>query len=131
MNEQLLSELLFTSTRSSGPGGQNVNKVSTKVELRWDIADSICFDEEQKQVLIEKLANRINKEGIFYLSCDTFRSQIKNKEQCIKTFGMLLKKAFYKPKPRKASRPSASARAERLQSKKIHSEKKANRRKDW
>ncbi|WP_299214556.1 alternative ribosome rescue aminoacyl-tRNA hydrolase ArfB [uncultured Dokdonia sp.] len=127
--ELLLTELTFKATRSSGPGGQHVNKTSTRVELYWSLEDSQVFSENQKVRLREKLHNRLTKEQILILASGQTRSQLKNKEHVTKRFFELLEEAVTPPKRRKKSRPSYSSKVKRLASKKQHSEKKSNRKK--
>lgn len=127
--ELLLSELTFKASRSSGAGGQHVNKTNTRIELFWSLDNSLSFSEEEKTRLREKLQNRLTKEQILILSSGQSRSQLKNKEHVIKRFFELLETALVRPKVRKKSKPSRASKLKRLQSKKQLSEKKANRRK--
>lgn len=128
INQSLLqSELLFKAVRSSGAGGQNVNKVSTKVILLWNIETSNAFNGDQKTILTEKLKNRINKEGILLLECDETRSQLKNKNIVINRFYYLIENALKRDKRRIATKIPKSVIKKRLNEKKIHSEKKSNR----
>ncbi|MAZ27856.1 MAG: aminoacyl-tRNA hydrolase [Cytophagaceae bacterium] len=128
MNRDLLiSECNFSAVRSSGPGGQNVNKTSTKVILSWDVASSQAFDEEQKGRLREKLSNKITKEDILIINDSQSRSQHKNKENVIARFFLLLEYALQKPKPRKKTKVPRAVKRKRLEAKKQHAEKKANR----
>ncbi len=120
-------EFIFQTSRSGGPGGQNVNKVSSKVELRFHVADSGLLTPEEKVVLQEKLGNRITNEGYLQLICQTERSQLANKEMCVKKFYELLQKAFTRLKARRATKPSLAVKQKRLQSKKHQAEKKATR----
>ena len=124
---QLHTELDFKAVRSSGAGGQNVNKVSTKVILNWNSLDSSGLSENQLIRIREKLANRINKEGILILECDETRSQLKNKELVTKRFFYLLENALIVAKKRIATKIPKSVIRKRLNDKKVTSEKKQNR----
>ena len=116
--EQILNELQFKAIRSSGPGGQHANKVSSKVELSFQIAASDGLTERQKKRLLLKLGNKLSKEGILILQCDESRSQHKNKDLVIKRFFKLLEKSLIVPKARKKSKPTRSSIEKRLKSKK-------------
>ena len=124
---QLHTELDFKAVRSSGAGGQNVNKVSTKVILNWNSLDSSGLSENQLIRIREKLANRINKEGILILECDESQSQHKNKELVTKRFFYLLENALIVAKKRIATKIPKSVIRKRLNDKKVNSEKKQNR----
>ena len=121
---KLKTELKFRTSRSSGPGGQSVNKVSTKVELLFDIWNSKIISEKQKEIVSEKLKNRINSEGILLLSSEETRSQFKNKELVIERFLQLLEDALKPVKKRIPVKPSKASKEKRLKSKKIKSDKK-------
>jgi ribosome-associated protein len=123
----LLRELKFKAVRSSGAGGQHVNKVSTKIELSFDLVNSKALRLEEKERLLIKLSNRLTKDQVFLLQCDESRSQHKNKALAIKRFFELLASALKVPKKRKATKPSKKATEKRLQSKKKTAQKKANR----
>ena len=125
--EELLQEADFKAVLSSGPGGQHANKTSTKVVLDWSLANSEVFSEEQKERLEFKLKNRLTKEDVLQLSSDHTRSQHKNKEILIKRFFKVLEDALTIQKPRKKTNPSKASKLRRLKNKRIHSEKKANR----
>jgi ribosome-associated protein len=123
-----LPELTWQTSRASGPGGQNVNKVESRVELRWHLANSALLSDAQKQLLLEKLASRLTAEGYLLVVAQDDRSQLRNRELALGRFHELLQKSLHRPKARRATRPSAGAVRERLEGKKRNSEKKANRR---
>ncbi|VAW27107.1 Hypothetical protein YaeJ with similarity to translation release factor [hydrothermal vent metagenome] len=125
----ILSELEFSFSKSSGPGGQHVNKVNTKVGLRWNIANSGVITEEQKLFLSEKLANKLTKEGVLVLSSQEARSQLINKELVIEKLDKLLQFAFFIKKKRKPTKPTKASKERRLKNKKQQAEKKEGRRK--
>jgi ribosome-associated protein len=125
--EQLLKELNFKAVKSSGPGGQHVNKTASKVELQFDVWESSGISEEEKIRVLKKLESRLTKENTLILQSDESRSQHKNKELVSQRFLVILKNALKKPKIRKKTRPSKASKMKRLKKKKINSEKKANR----
>ena len=125
----LLSELEFSASRSSGPGGQNVNKVSTKISLRFDVLNSTRLSEEQKQVLLHKWAAHLTKEGVLLLHAQDKRSQLQNKEAVLIKLDRLLTKAFAVKKVRKATKPSKASKQKRVDAKKLRGEKKQWRQK--
>lgn len=122
--KDLVKECQFTASRSSGPGGQNVNKVNTQVSLRFDVQRSELLDEEEKRIISQKLASYISGEGVLILNAQTHRSQLQNKEEVISKFRRLIEKAFVPKKIRKASTPSKAAVQRRLDDKRKQSEKK-------
>lgn len=124
---QLIQELEFKAVRSSGAGGQHVNKVSTKIELSFKLDTSTGLSDKEKERIKSKLANRITKENLILLQCDESRSQHKNKDLAIKRFIALLENALIIPKRRKKTKPSRAAVEKRLHSKRKASQKKANR----
>jgi ribosome-associated protein len=122
-------ELILSVSRSSGPGGQNVNKVNSKVTLKFDIPNSLVLTPEEKEVIIRKLAHKLTTEKVLILSAQENRSQLDNKEAVIQKLEKLLTKAFEKRKARKATKPSKGAVQKRITKKKHHSEKKKWRQK--
>lgn len=122
--KQFDSEFVFSATRSSGPGGQNVNKVSSRIELRFSVIHSQLLSEPQKQRIRLKLKNRINSEGELLLVSQTERSQLGNKEKVTELFFVLIEKALTLQKKRLKSTPTISSRLKRLESKKINAQKK-------
>ena len=129
MNERLINELVFKFIRSSGSGGQNVNKVSTKVELRFNIISSQVLDNREKSILIDRLGNRLNLKYDLILTSDDTRSQLKNKEIVTKRFIEILKDALLVSKPRVKTKPTRSSVVRRLESKRKVGMKKKDRRK--
>ncbi|MFL1010866.1 alternative ribosome rescue aminoacyl-tRNA hydrolase ArfB [Flavisericum labens] len=127
--DQLIKELTFKALRSSGSGGQHVNKVSSKVELTFNLKDSLVLNEEQKSRLQNKLQNRLTKDGVLVLQCDESRSQHQNKNMVLARFLNLIKSNLVKPKRRKPTKIPKSAIRKRLKNKRNHSEKKENRKK--
>jgi len=128
-SNDIIGELEFLTSRSSGPGGQNVNKVNSKVTLRFDIGNSAFLSAEEKSMLCEKLSNRITTNGVMVLSSQDKRSQLDNKEAVLSKLDVILKKAFEKKKRRKKTKPSKAAKEKRIKSKKKTSEKKQWRQK--
>jgi ribosome-associated protein len=120
-------EFIFIASRSSGPGGQHVNKTSSRIELRFNIYTSRLLVEEEKQLLLEKLGHRISKEGILRIVSQKERSQRMNKQQCIRKFYLLLEQTLKKETPRKKSRPSKSSIEKIKEEKKRKAEKKTVR----
>ena len=127
--EAILQELTFKAIRSSGSGGQHVNKVSSKVELTFNLRESLVFDDEQKARLLEKLQNKLTKEDVLILQCGESRSQHKNKAIVIERFLELIKASLRVPKKRKPTKVPKAVIKKRLKNKRNLSEKKANRRK--
>jgi len=125
----LLQELVFTTSRSSGPGGQNVNKVNSKVTLKWDVLHAKAITDEQRVILLRKLETHLTKDGVLILTAQEKRSQLQNKEAVIYKLDQLLKRAFTVRKARKATKPSKGAVHKRINEKKLRGEKKQWRKK--
>ncbi|HMC01649.1 MAG TPA: alternative ribosome rescue aminoacyl-tRNA hydrolase ArfB [Flavobacteriaceae bacterium] len=125
--DALINELSFKAIRSSGAGGQHVNKVSSKIELSFNLIDSVYLSEEQKELLQKNLKNKISKEGVLVLQCDESRSQHKNKDIVTNRFLGLIKEGLIVPKKRKKTKVPKSVRIKRLEMKKKNAEKKAKR----
>ena len=122
-----LSELRFKFRRSSGPGGQNVNKLNTSVELQYDFVHSAVLNDEQRQRIAEKLATRLNSTGALSIQSERFRTQGRNRADCLNKLAVLLAEVLKKPPKREKTKPSRAAQARRLASKRRHSEKKKSR----
>ncbi len=120
-------EIEIKASRSSGKGGQNVNKVSTKIELVFDVNNSALLSDEEKIIISEKLSNRISKEGKLILQSQESRSQLMNKGIAIEKLYELLENALKKEKPRKKTKPTKAKKEQRLQIKKEVSDKKKSR----
>lgn len=126
--EALQKEVTYKTLRSGGKGGQNVNKVSSKVELLFSVNDSQLFTDEEKTRLNDKLQSRLNKDGFIQVICDEDRSQYLNKQKAVDRLVNLLNNALQVPKIRKKKTVSKAAKAARVENKRIHSAKKESRR---
>jgi ribosome-associated protein len=115
------TEFTFSASRSSGPGGQNVNKVSSKVELRFNILLTNLFSEEEKELISQKLKNKISSEGEIILVSQSERTQVMNKKAVTEKFYRLISAALTIQKLRRATKPSNSSKLRRLNEKKVHS----------
>ncbi len=125
--ETIINELNFKAVRSSGPGGQHVNKTASKVEVSFDLENSIALSETEKERLRTKLATKISSEGIISLQCGETRSQHRNKAIVIERFVYLIQQNLKVAKPRKKTKPSKGAIEKRIKSKKNNALKKSNR----
>lgn len=121
------SEFEFKSSRSGGKGGQNVNKVETKIELNFDVPNSLVLNDDEKNKILMKLENKIDKNGILQIVAQTERSQLMNKVKARKRFYELIENALKKEKLRKKTKPSVSSKEKRIEAKKIISGKKVMR----
>lgn len=120
-------ELSFKTSRSSGSGGQNVNKVETAVTVLWKVPESEVFTEGEKERIAQKLKNRISAEGILQLTVSDSRTQLQNRKIAVERIQELVNKALWVPKKRIATKPSRTQKEKRLESKRKISEKKENR----
>ena len=129
------SALSFRFARSGGPGGQHVNTADTKVILRYNVAGSAVLKGAMSEAkfgrFLARLGNRLDREGILQITCQETRSQLSNKEIAIERFTAVLKGALIEPKKRKKTKPSRAAKEKRLKTKKIRSDIKKGRSKNW
>jgi ribosome-associated protein len=123
------SEFSFQASRSSGAGGQNVNKVNSRIELRFSITNSLILSDEEKAILFAKLSSKLTDDGTLIITSQVSRSQLENKELCIEKFYQIIEKALIPKKPRRPTKPTAASKRKRLDEKKGNSEKKQMRRK--
>lgn len=127
--ENIIKELNFKAIRSSGAGGQHVNKTSSKIELTFDLENSISLSDNEKELLKTKLSSKLTKENVLILFCEETRSQHKNKELAIKRFLSLIKTNLIRPKKRRPTKPSKSSILKNAEKNRKNSQKKALRKK--
>jgi len=125
-----LSELRFRFARSSGPGGQHVNRSATQVELLFDVAGSPSLNEAQRRRVLRRLKSRIDKEGVLHLVSQRFRSQLRNREEVVERFQRLMREALRVPKRRLPTHPTQASRERRLEEKRRRSEIKEGRQRE-
>lgn len=125
--EDIIKELVFRTSRSGGKGGQHVNKVSSKVELNFNVPKSVLLSDAQKNLILEKLSGRLNSEGILQIVTEEERSQFRNKVRGIEKLLLILENAMYRPVMRKPSKPKRSAIEARLRAKRLNAVKKISR----
>jgi len=121
-------ELEIAFSRSGGPGGQNVNKVSSKVDLRWNPTTSMALTHDDRALLLERLRSRLTIDGTLIVTSTLTRDQLKNREDAMSKLTLIVRVALDRPKPRKPTRPSRSAKRRRIADKRHHAEIKRNRR---
>lgn len=134
INEQVsipAAELQFRFSTSSGPGGQHVNRSATRVTLLFDVAQSPSLDEAARARLLQKLAPRLDKDGILHIDVQESRSQYRNRETAVLRFQLILANALKRPKKRRKTKPTQAAIEKRLAAKKQHGQRKQDRRQNW
>ena len=126
-----LSELVYTASRSSGPGGQHVNTSDTRIQLRWNVKESVALDETDRALVLKVLASRLTEAGDLILASDSHRSQRRNREEVTQRLVTLVREALIPPKPRKKTKPSRASREKRLDEKRKKAQTKKDRGKKY
>lgn len=121
-------ELELTASRSSGPGGQHVNTTDSRIQVRWDLGQSVALTPEEKERVARRLASRLTQDGHLVLACDVHRSQRRNREEVLERLASLLRQALHRPRPRKRTAVPRAVREKRLQQKRARADLKRNRR---
>ncbi|MCB9506729.1 MAG: aminoacyl-tRNA hydrolase [Myxococcales bacterium] len=122
-----LAELVFSTSRSGGPGGQHVNTTESRVTLRWRPAESVALTDAQRERVLGRLASRLTSDGDLLLHCDTHRSQQRNREDVVARFVEIVRAALHVERARRATKPSRGAIERRLEAKRRNSDKKRQR----
>jgi len=120
-------EFRFITSTSSGPGGQHVNKTSTKVQLRWNVQSTCCLRDDVRERFLKKYSRRINQEGELLVTSQRYRSQLRNRDDCLEKLSELIRSVLVPPKKRKPTRPSRASKERRLKEKKKQSQRKQSR----
>jgi ribosome-associated protein len=121
-------ELAIAFARAGGPGGQNVNKVASKVELRWNPTTTVALSDDDRSWVVERLRSRLTGDGTLIVTSTATRDQIKNRDDATAKLALIVRTALHRPKPRRATRPSRAAKRRRVADKRHHAEVKRNRR---
>ena len=122
-----LSELVYTASRSSGPGGQHVNTSDTRIQVRWNVKESTALDDAERARVLKMLASRLTEAGDLILASDSHRSQRRNREDVTQRLASLVREALIPPKPRKKTKPTRASREKRLDEKRRKSRAKKDR----
>lgn len=122
-----LSELVYTASRSSGPGGQHVNTTDSRIQVRWNVLASSALSEAERAMVLKNLASRLTEAGDLILASDTHRSQRRNREEVTQRLAALVREALIPPKPRKKTKPTRASREKRLEEKRKKSRTKKGR----
>ena len=126
-----LSELVYTASRSSGPGGQHVNTTDSRIQIRWNVLETAALTEPERARVRKKLASRLTESGDLILASDTHRSQRRNREEVTERLAAMLREALIPPKPRKKTKPTRASREKRLDEKRKKSRTKKDRGKKY
>jgi ribosome-associated protein len=122
------AELAIAFARSGGPGGQNVNKVASKVELRWNPTTTVALSDDDRAWVVERLRSRLTSDGELIVTSTATRDQLKNRDDATEKLALIVRTALHRPKPRRATRPSRAAKRRRIADKRHKAEVKRNRR---